>query len=497
MKQFKKQSKFYFALTFLLAMSFSPVLAQIGARPWSDEVLYFVLIDRFADGKTENNIEVDPSQKGYFHGGDLVGLTEKLDYLQELGITAIWINPIVKNMDTFVDAVGFPDWAYHGYWADDFYKLDERFGTETEFYDFVNAAHAKGIRILLDVVYNHPGYKSQFLKWPNANDWMRTGRRESLCGDDDLTTCLSGLPDFKTEKPEVADYLLKAHLGWAKKSGVDGFRLDTVKHVDRPFWQEHRKRIRAELPKSFFLLGEVWGADYKVMDDYFEPDEMDAGFDFSFKGSAMSFVLGRGRTIAFSRYLMKRHKIREGYQMAHYLASHDEKGTLFELKNNKTLFKMCVALQMTSLGIPVIYYGEEVGRIGGDWPDNRSDMPWGEEATMPGKGKKQDLEMLAYYKKLIAIRKAYPSLSRGDFQEVHTDGDCLIFSRNTEDETVFVAVNRASEPFEATIVLPDHLKLGVHMELMTGKPVPTRDGSLKTIIPGRQAVLIGSKPIAK
>ncbi|HEY7162446.1 MAG TPA: alpha-amylase family glycosyl hydrolase, partial [Acidobacteriota bacterium] len=255
-----------------------------GKEAWSDAVLYFVIVDRFADGDPSNNQNVDINAKGTFHGGDLKGLINNLNQIADLGVTAIWITPVVKNIDGFVTGAGFPDWGYHGYWADDFYKIDSRFGTEDDLKILVQECHKRGIKLLLDVVYNHCGYDSQYTKNPETKGWLRT---EALgtCGQDDLTSCLSGLPDFKTELPEVADYLMKAHLGLAKRVNLDGFRLDTVKHVDHPFWKEHRQRIRNEIGENFFLLGEVWGGDPNVLDPWFEGDEIDAGFDFSFQGN--------------------------------------------------------------------------------------------------------------------------------------------------------------------------------------------------------------------
>jgi alpha-amylase len=237
-------------------------------------------------------------------------------------------------------------------------------------------------------------------------------RTEALgtCGQDDLTSCLSGLPDFKTELPEVDDYLMKAHLGLAKRVGLDGFRLDTVKHVDHPFWKEHRQRIRNEIGNNFFLLGEVWGGDPNVLDPWFEGDEIDAGFDFSFQGNVISFLLGRGRTIAFDRYLKSREKIRDGYLVSQFLSSHDVNGALNQFGGDVNLFRLAALLEFTSIGIPMIYYGEEVARIGGDWPDNRSDMPWGDLDILPGKNKPRDENLRKDYQKLIAIRHAHLSL---------------------------------------------------------------------------------------
>jgi len=420
---------------------------------WADDVIYFVIVDRFADGDPSNNDRVNRNAKGAFHGGDLKGLIQQLDEIADLGVTAIWITPVVKNIEGYVTGAGFPDWAYHGYWAEDFNEIDPRFGTEADLKTLVEEGAKRGIKILLDVVYNHPGYDSAYTKRKDAREWVRFG---SECGSDDITQCLAGLPDFKTENPEVAEYLMDSHLGLAKRTGLAGFRLDTVKHVTHAFWQKHRERVNRELGEDFFLLGEVWGGDYRVMDDYFENDEMDAGFDFSFRGSAMAFLQGRGRTIAFSRYLMKRHKVRRGYLLSHYLSSHDEPGALHQLGGDKTLFKLTAALQMTTLGAPMIYYGEEVGRIGGDWPENRSDMPWGERPIQPGAGDARDEDMRAFYKKLIATRRANPPLWGGDYEELSVEGDLLVFARVVASPraTAIVAVNRGDAPATASVATP-------------------------------------------
>ncbi|CAM2006050.1 alpha-amylase family glycosyl hydrolase [Acanthopleuribacter pedis] len=484
-----------FLITLLISgFAFALEPKERGADDWADEVLYFVVLDRFADGDPRNNRDVDIKAKGTFHGGDLLGLTQRLDDLQDLGVTAVWLTPVVKNIDHYVDGVGFPDWGYHGYWADDFHKIDDRFGTEAELKTLVDEAHKRGIKILLDVVYNHAGYGAAYLKQDHANEWFRTGRRQSPCGDDPITQCLSGLPDFKTDNDEVVEYLFKAHLGLAKRVGLDGFRLDTVKHVEHEFWQKHRARADKELGPSFFLLGEVWGGDYKVLDPYFENDEMDAGFDFSFAGNVLGFVNGRGRTIAFSRYLLKRHRVRDGFHLAHYLSSHDVPGFLYQLKGDKTKFKLAAALKFTSAGIPTIYYGEEVGRLGGDWPDNRSDMPWGDRPIPPGKGLPRDEAMYAYYRKLIQIRKQHPVLALGDYQELHTDGELLVFARHAAaGKTVIVAVNRGAEPLEVTVPFPKGLSEGPLKDLLGDAPVASSAAGVQLVV-GGQAVQIIARP---
>lgn len=423
---------------------------------WRDAILYFVIVDRFADGDPGNNRDVDRQAKGTFHGGDLAGLRRQLDEIADLGATALWITPVVKNIDGFVTGAGFPDWGYHGYWADDFYSLDPRFGSEAELEALVDDAHSRGMKVLLDVVYNHAGYDSNYLKDPKTRGWCRTTSL-GTCGSDDLTSCVSGLPDFKTELPEVADYLMTAHLGLAKRVGLDGFRLDTVKHVDHPFWQEHRRRLDEQLSPDFFLIGEVWGGDAQSLDPWFVNDEMDAGFDFSFQGSALAWVQGRGRTVAFDRYLKSREKVRAGHLLSPYLSSHDVPGALFQLNGDRELFRLAALLQLTAGGLPMIYYGEEVGRPGGDWPDNRSDMPWGSRKVQPGQGKPRDEALRADYKKLIAIRRAHKALSRGMHTGLSTDGDLLVFLRRDEvsGDAVVVAVNRGAAPVTAGFDAPD------------------------------------------
>jgi alpha-amylase len=413
---------------------------------WAEAIVYFAIVDRFADGDSTNNATVDRSAKGAFHGGDLQGLTQQLDELADLGVTALWITPVVKNMDGFVTGAGFPDWGYHGYWADDFNRLDPRFGSEEDLKALVDAAHDRGIAVLLDVVYNHVGYESGYLEAPETRDWLRT-ENLGTCGQDDLTSCVGGLPDLKTERPEIREHLFAAHLGLAERVGLDGFRLDTVKHVTHDFWREHRERCRARLDDEFFLLGEVWGGDRQVLDPWFAGDEMDAGFDFSFQGSVIGFLQRRGRPVAFNRYLERRHEVREGFHLSHYLSTHDTPGALYQLGGDVELFSLAAVLQFTTFGIPTIYYGEEVARAGGDWPENRSDMPWGNREILPGRGLERDESLREQYKRLIAIRRAHPALWRGGHEGVQFDSDLLVFLRRDDasGDAVVVAVNRGDE----------------------------------------------------
>jgi alpha-amylase len=298
--------------------------------------------------------------------------------------------------------------------------------------------------VLLDVVYNHTGYEAGYIEDPRFQPWLRV---YGECGEDDLTMCVGGLPDWRTEIPEVADWLLETHIPLAERVGIDGFRLDTVKHIGHGFWQRHRALADERLGEDFFLLGEVWGGNPDNLDPYFAADEMDAGFDFGFAGSVAAWVQGRGRTVAFDRYLDRRHRTRDGYHLAHYLSSHDVETMPSLLDGEWALYRLAVALQMTTTGIPVMYYGEEVGRFGGDWPDNRSDHPWGDLGVRPGAGLERDEELRTFITDLVGIRRAHPALSRGAYRGISFEGDVLVFAREHDGaETVVVALNRSREP---------------------------------------------------
>lgn len=483
----------------------SAPVSIVPQRDWSDAIIYFVLIDRFADGDAANNARVERRNPGGYHGGDLTGLARQLDEIAALGATAIWINPVVRQIDRPVWAQGppgsgwergFEHWPFHGYWADDFERLEPHFGTETELKTLVEAAHARGLKVLLDVVYNHAGYGARYVTDPATRHWVRAG--EGDCAADPLTCQVGGLPDFRTELPEVREYFFRAHLGLARRVGLDGFRLDTVKHVEHDFWRAHRARSRTELGQSFFLLGEVWGGSHEVLDPWFAGDEMDAGFDFSFRGSCRGFVDGQGRTVAFAAYLKKRHQVRRGYHLAHYLSSHDEPMLLHELGNDLSKFRLCVALQMTSLGIPVIYYGEEVARRGGAWPTNRSDMPWGSRALAPGEGVTRDEALRAYYQQLIALRRAHPALARGTFRELSSAGDLLVFAREDEGsgDAVVVAVNRGAQSAAATVPVPQRWRGRTVREALSGAPAVANDGQLTIEAPPRTAQVYVAEPEA-
>jgi alpha-amylase len=244
------------AATRALLVLWLAVAAVAQARPvgddWSGEILYFVLIDRFADGDARNNQHVDRRNPGGYHGGDLKGLAQQLDELADLGVTALWINPVQLQMDRAMPAQAPPElrlpqfdhWGFHGYWIADFERMEPHFGSVDDLKNLVDEAKKRGIKVLLDVVYNHTGYFSKYegRKTSTGESWIRVG--EGNCEVDPVTCRVGGLPDLRTELPEVRDYVLNANIALARKTGVAGFRLDTYKHLASDFWLEHRRRTR-------------------------------------------------------------------------------------------------------------------------------------------------------------------------------------------------------------------------------------------------------------
>jgi alpha-amylase len=479
-------------LAFSLFLCLSPI-HSFASTDWSDDVLYFVLVDRYADGDKANNFKVERTNPGGWHGGDLKGLTQHLDELSDLGVTALWINPVQKQMAQcpYANApakMGIPEFkhcGFHGYWIDDFSTIDEHFGNIDDLKKLVDEAHKRNIKVLLDVVYNHAGYASSYdaRKTVDGQKWLRVG--EGNCEVDPIKCAVGGLPDFKTELPEVRDYLLDANITLAKQAGVDGFRLDTYKHVDTGFWLEHRKRTRTEVNPKFFLLAEYWGGTASSLDPFFERDEVDSGFDFSFKGSCEAFVNGRGRAVAYGSYLGSRHKVRKGYLLAHYLSSHDEPMALSNLEGDKDKFRICAAVQMTSIGLPVIYYGEEVARGGGEWPLNRNNMPWGERDIDPGKGMARDESMRNFYKSILQIRKLHPALRHGDYTMLSTPQDKMLSYARTDaasNDKVLILVNRETQETAANIRLPDAWGEKFATDEMSGDKIMIAAGHIELVM---------------
>lgn len=413
---------------------------------WDEAVVYFMMTDRFFDGNESNNkasgADTYGKNPGLYHGGDFAGVTAKLDYLQDLGVNTIWLTPIVENIaGVTVTDEGKEDVpynaAYHGYWASDFTKLNPTMGTTEEFKTMISEAHKRGMRIMVDIVVNHAGYGTE----STFADMLR----DKSVSEGDIKSWQSDLPDFATENADVRAKLVEWQTSWMKNYGVDYFRVDTVKHVDSTTWAA-LKNSTTEVNPSFKMIGEYYGAGYASNGSTLGSGQMDADLDFDFNDQATSFVSGNISSV--ESFLSSRNTaLNNAYMTGQFLSSHDEDGFKASLMNGKQYTEdkatsaalVAATLQLTAKGIPVIYYGEEVGLSGlNNYPyqTNRYDMDFS-KAT-------KDNVTYQHYKNLLSIRNAYTDVfARGSRKVVASSNEegYDVVSRSYGGTTLYVGMN--------------------------------------------------------
>ena len=413
---------------------------------WDEAVVYFMMTDRFFDGNESNNkasgADTYGKNPGLYHGGDFAGVTAKLDYLQDLGVNTIWLTPIVKNIaGVTVTDEGKEDVpynaAYHGYWASDFTKLNPTMGTTEEFKTMISEAHKRGMRIMVDIVVNHAGYGTE----STFADMLR----DKSVSEGDIKSWQSDLPDFATENADVRAKLVEWQTSWMKNYGVDYFRVDTVKHVDSTTWAA-LKNSTTEVNPSFKMIGEYYGAGYASNGSTLGSGQMDADLDFDFNDQATSFVSGNISSV--EKFLSARNSaLNNAYMTGQFLSSHDEDGFKASLMNGKKYTEdkatsaalVAATLQLTAKGIPVIYYGEEVGLSGlNNYPyqTNRYDMDFS-KAT-------KDNVTYQHYKNLLSIRNAYTDVFARGSRTVVAGSDeegYDVVSRSYGGTTLYVGMN--------------------------------------------------------
>lgn len=454
---------------------------------WDESVIYFMVTDRFFDGNESNNTAsgaqtYGKDNAGLYHGGDFAGITQKLDYLEDLGINTIWITPIVENIpgvtvtDTGKEDVPY-NAAYHGYWASDFTKLNPTLGTKEEFQTLIDQAHNRGIRIMVDIVVNHAGYGTKF------GDMIRS--EDDVVSGSDQKDSLSDLPDFKTEDPAVSAQLVKWQTQWVKDFGIDYFRVDTVKHVENDTWAELKNAL-TEVDSDFKMIGEYAGGGYASNGNTLGTGEMDSDLDFDFNDQAANFV--KGNISSVENFLASRNSaLNNTYMTGQFLGSHDEDGFKQKLldggmaEDAATAASMVAAsLQITAKGQPVIYYGEEIGQTGlNNYPyqTNRYDFDWSIVSN--------DNKTYQHYKKMLSIRNAYTDVfARGDRKTIlaSDENGYDIVSRSYKGTKLYVGLN--IKDVAQTVEIPVSENNGtVLKDLYSGKTYTVSNGKIKVIIP--------------
>jgi glycosidase len=472
----------------------------------SDDVLYLIMPDRFANGDPSNDDPVvsrglhDRSNARYYHGGDFQGILEHLDYLRDLGVTALWITPIYDNANQLGPRQAMTD--YHGYGAVDFYAADEHFGDLAKFRELVDSAHARGIKIVLDQVANHTGPTHPWLKDPPTTTWFHGDATQHLANTWRTWTLISPhltpptqistldgwfagiLPDLNQNDPEVARYLIQNTLWWISRTGIDAIREDTLPYVPRWFWHDWTGAIRQRYP-SFSVIGEVFDGDPALV-SYFqagqERDGVDTGvdslFDFPLHYMIRKVFAEGSQLRTLPQMLAHDFLYPNASRLVTFFDLHDVPRFMNEPGATFDGLKRAFTFLLTARGIPLIYYGDEIGLPGGSDPDNRRDFPGGwkddpHNAFVPS-GRTPEQQMLfEHLRKLTHLRAEMSALRSGKMVDLLTEDDAWAFACVAPQGSVLVVFNNSKEP--ATLRIPlasSGIAKGARLEDWFGKAPP-------------------------
>lgn len=434
---------------------------------WRAQVIYLAMPDRFHNGDPGND-RVDCDGVTRFHGGDLAGLRDRLDYLEALGVTTLWINPVYAQVGC----------GYHGYWPDfrvpDDGAMEPAFGTPEDLLALIDDLHDRGLLFMMDMVVNHAGRNATVVG--QRPSWFHAADGCAELGPSEVFCPLSGLPDFAHERDDVAAYVTGMSERWLTRFPVDGIRMDTAKHVAYDYFRdEWVPRVRA-LPPRKFLVGEIFNDDWAE----WYPGLLDTGFDSFFhfplrralidsfaRGGSTNAVaqrvretidrFGHGRALMITTFL-DNHDVRRYSQEALDVAAPDEA---------RRRYWLALTALFTLPGIPQLYYGDELGFYG-DNAHNRPDMPgWAwtaadragdHDLTLPRAADTYDLVV-----RLITARRANPALYKGSYWEMWRENagphNALAYFRGDGDNRIVVALNNEPHDIELPLRIAHHATL--------------------------------------
>ena len=477
----------------------SPTLGKFQGLS-QDDVMYLIMPDRFANGDPTNDEPAeapgshDRLKPRAYHGGDLRGIQKHLPYLKDLGVTALWLTPIVKNGATQ---------DYHGYGAVDLYGVDPHFGALKDYQDLVAAAHQLGMKIFFDAVPNHVGPKHPWVSNPPLPDWFHGTLRHHLDSFSPLKGSFYGkgggqapandpfeslidphastrmkrnltegwffgiLPDMNTENPVIEQYLLQNSIWWAEVSGLDGFRVDTFPYVGRKFWANWHAGLHRLYP-YLTTIGEVFHPDPSVTSFFVggakRYDGIDSGlstvFDFPMYFTLRDVLLRNAPVGRIADVLRHDALYVRPEMLVPFFANHDVPRFASAEGSSPARLKLAFGLTLTLRGIPEIYYGDEIGMPGGGDPDNRRDFPGGwigdaKDAFIPSGRTHDQQEIFSYVQSLLRLRHEHAALRGGQLWHLVSDESSYVFARESEEERLVMAFNNADQPRELHIPLAD------------------------------------------
>ena len=480
------------------------------------DVLYLTMIDRFNDGDKSNNDPpqsrgiYDPKNKFYYHGGDLQGVIDRLPYLKDLGITAIWLTPWYDNYDRLNQIElkeGKPSTGFHGYNPQDFYAVEEHFGTLAKLKELVDAAHRSGIKIIQDQVVNHTGPYHPWVDDPPTPTWFNGTKSnhlknvfqtwvlhdprpvEQLKRETMEGWFLDFLPDLNQHDREVSRYLIQNTLWWIGVSGLDGIRMDTWQYVPNEFWRDWNAALKREFP-NFKVVGEVKDGDV-VHTSFFQGgrvrfDGIDSGLD-----SLLDFPLfysvrhafAEGKSIqAIPATLARDYLYTNPDILVTLLGGHDDGRFMSEKGATIAGLKLANAFVLTTRGVPQLYYGDEIAMTGPDEPTTRGDFPGGPRT-------REERELFDYIKRLIALRRELAPLRTGRLVNLYVSEQQYAYARGP----VIVAINNDDKQAEISFDTDFADGTRIHDRLGVTAEAVVREGKVRVTLPQRSAAIFVRK----
>ncbi|TRX67295.1 hypothetical protein EO216_03745 [Flammeovirga kamogawensis] len=433
------------------------------------DVMYLIMPDRFANGDVSNDSQDDLSQKadrsfrGGRHGGDIAGVTSKLDYLNDLGVTTVWLTPFLENNQ--------PEWSYHGYAITNFYKADGRHGTNADYKNMVTQAHSKKMKVVMDLVFNHIGNGHKWMQDLPAKDWIHQWdeftktnyKGEALsdpnASDYDKKIMSDGwfdthMPDLNQDNPYLAKYLMQASVFWIEYAGIDGIRMDTYPYNKKEMMSEWVSYVLNEYP-DFYIVGETWlpGATWE---SYWKAGGNNRDGFVSTLKSVSDFPVWD----AVNRTWRNHWSVTELYktltedflydnaiQNKIFLDNHDVDRAYGVFGKNLPNMKLATSFLLTTRGIPQIFYGTEILMSkGGDHGDLREDFPGGwpgdKRDAFTAKGRtKQENDYFNYMRTILQWRRTSSAIAEGKLKHWVPFNEVYVYARYTKEQTVFVVIN--------------------------------------------------------
>lgn len=499
----------------------------------SDDVVYLIMPDRFANGDPANDDPagakglLDRKKKRHYHGGDLEGVRKRLPYLKELGVTALWLNPWYDNVNHLNEREQYgegPITDYHGYGAVDFYGVDEHLGDLAKLKRLVSDAHALGIKIVQDQVANHTGPYHPWVKDPPTptwyygtadkhldNNWQTWTLADPYSVPEAQRETLEGwfvdiLPDLNQDDPEVRRYLIQNALWWVGIADLDAIRQDTIPYVHRGFWRDWMAALKQEHPQ-LTAVGEMLDGDPALVSVFQGGraafDGIDTGFDSVFD-FPLYFTLrqafGQGGELREVAKMIARDRLYPGPErLWTFLGLHDVERFMNEKAASARNLTLAFTTLLTLRGVPLVYYGDEIAMPGKGDPDNRRDFPGGfagdARNAFEASGRTPDEQaVFEHVKRLTALRRDLEPLRRGRSVTLATTAQTWAFARATADEAAIVLLNNTNEPVEMQAPLAGlAVPAGAHADRLGGPEASVKDGVVRATLPARAGAVYAAK----